>query len=125
VTLTDGDVAVLARQAVDLFDPEIAINIEPADPVDPYRFGANSWRVVAGPATVHVSSADSAAEVVAQILDQLSEYGSETERSWGRAFPPCPGHPHPADIIIEEPVVVLRCPDTDEVVARIRPDLPS
>jgi hypothetical protein len=125
VTLTDGDVAVLARQAVDLFDPEIAINIDPADPVDPYRFGTNSWRVVAGWVSVHVSSADRAADVVAQILDQLSEYGSETERFWGRAFPPCPGHPHPADITIEEPDVVLRCPDTGDEVARIRPGLPS
>jgi hypothetical protein len=125
VTLTDGDVVALARQAVDLFDPELAINIDPADPVDPYRWGKNSWRIVAGAIAVDVGGSDSPAETLARLLDQFSEYGSEDERFWGRAFPRCPGHQHPARVTVEEPDVVLRCPDTDEVVGRIRPDLPS
>jgi hypothetical protein len=45
VTLTDGDVAALARQAVDAVDPTIDISIEPADPVDPYRWNTQAWLV--------------------------------------------------------------------------------
>lgn len=45
MALTDGDVAVLARQAVDLLDPGADISIEPADPVDPYRWNAQAWLV--------------------------------------------------------------------------------
>jgi hypothetical protein len=124
VTLTDGDVAVLARQAVDLFDPTLAVNIVPSDPVDPYRWGQRSWLVVAGPGSVEIGEGEDGAEVLARILDQLSEYGSEDERHWGRAFPACPGHPHPARIEVDGPDVVLRCPDTEDAVGRIRPDAP-
>jgi hypothetical protein len=125
VTLTDGDVAALARQAVDLLDPDIEIRIDPKDPVDPYRFGAQSWLIHTFGVDVYASAADSYAETLARIIDQLSEYGSESERFWGRAIPPCPGHSHPARVTVEEPVVVLRCPDTGDVVARIRPEVPA
>jgi hypothetical protein len=124
VTLSDGDVAALARQAVDLLDPESAINIEPADPVDPYRLGAQSWLVRTSLVDVYINSADTAASTLARIIDQMSEYGSETEKFWGRAFPRCPGHRHPATVVVEEPFVVFRCPDTGDEVARIRPLVP-
>jgi hypothetical protein len=121
MTLTAGDVAALARQAVDLFDPDLEIRIDPEDPVDPYRFGAHSWLIRTAAVDVYVTAADSYAETLARIIDQLSEHGSENELFWGRAFPPCPGHPHPAQVVVEEPDVVLRCPDTDDEVGRIRP----
>jgi hypothetical protein len=124
VTLTDGDVAALARQAVDLFDPELAIRIDPGDPVDPYRWGRTSWLVDAGVVGVEVTTQDSPADALARLLDQLSEHGSEGERFWGRAFPTCPGHPHPARVEVDGSDVVFRCPDTGDTVARIRPDLP-
>lgn len=45
MTLSDGDVAVLARRAVDLVDPTVDISIEPADPVDPYHRESRAWLV--------------------------------------------------------------------------------
>jgi hypothetical protein len=52
MTLSDGDVAALARQAVERRDPDLDIRIDPADPVDPYRRGTPAW-------TVHVAGASS------------------------------------------------------------------
>ena len=48
MSLSDGDVAALAREAVDRRDPELEIRIEPADPVDPYRWETAAWTVHAG-----------------------------------------------------------------------------
>ena len=125
MSLTDGDVALLARQAVDLLDPESAVHIDPADPVDPYRLGSQSWLVRTPVAGVYVSAADSAAEVLARLIDQMSEYGSESAPFWGRAFPACPGHRHPAQVAVDGAEVVLRCPQSVHEVARIRPAVPG
>lgn len=54
MTLTDGDVARLARDVVDLRDPDLDVHITPADPVDPYRFGAAAWTVSAGGRTTYL-----------------------------------------------------------------------
>jgi hypothetical protein len=48
MTLSDADVADLARQAVDQRDLALEIRIVPADPVDPYRWGTPAWTVYAG-----------------------------------------------------------------------------
>jgi hypothetical protein len=132
VALTDGDVAALARQAVDLLDPEIPIDVEPADSVDPYRWGRQAWLVWplvdAGRAFgIYLYSEQTPVEALAHLVDQLSNDVSETERFWGQPFPPCAaGHRHPAEIDeVENSTVVLRCPRTGEVVRRLVPDLPA
>jgi hypothetical protein len=45
MTLSDGEIAALAREAVDQIDPAIDIAIEPADPVDPYQRNSQAWLV--------------------------------------------------------------------------------
>jgi hypothetical protein len=131
--VTDGDVAALARQAVDLLDPEIAIEIEPADPDDPYRWGRQAWLVwplLNGVRSfgIYLRTGQTPVEALAHLLDQLSHDASQTARFRGRPFPPCVnGHPHPAAVRGEpdSPAVELRCPLTGEVVERVVPDLPS
>ena len=54
VSLSDGDVAALARRAVDRIDPDLDVSIEPADPVDPYRRETAAWTVRAGSARSYI-----------------------------------------------------------------------
>jgi hypothetical protein len=125
VSLTDGDVAVLARQAADLVDPEWDVNIAPSDQADPYRWGSRSWLVhLDDAASVYLYEADEPAEALARLLDTLSNDVSETEQFWGVPFPACPGHRHPALIRVVGGEVVLHCPDTDNAVRRITPAVP-
>jgi hypothetical protein len=134
MTLTDGDVATLARQAVDLLDPQIPVDVEPADSADPYRWGRDAWLVwplVDGARTfgIYLYSGQSSVDALGHLVDQLSNDVSQTARFWGVAFPPClPEHPHPAVVDDEREdaaAVVLRCPRTGEVVRRVVPDLPG
>ena len=46
--------ATLARAAVDGIDPELEVRIEPADPVDPYRWETEAWTVHAGSASSYI-----------------------------------------------------------------------
>jgi len=116
MTLSDPQVAALARQAVELLGPDIAITIEPAPSHDPYGFGVTAWLVYPvidrrPESGLHVDSTMSPARALAQLLDGLGEHIGETERFRGRAFPPCPaGHEHPADVVLEDDAVLLRCP---------------
>jgi hypothetical protein len=54
VSISDGDVAALARAAVDRIDPDLEVRIEPADPVDPYRWENAAWTVYAGSASSYL-----------------------------------------------------------------------
>jgi hypothetical protein len=72
VTLSDGDVAALARQVVDRRDPAVDIEIVPADPVDPYRWGTAAWTVSAGGATSYITANMSADEVLAKLTEDLN-----------------------------------------------------
>ena len=56
VTLSDADVAALAREAVDQRSLDTDIRIVPADPVDPYRWGTPAWTVVAGEASSYITA---------------------------------------------------------------------
>jgi hypothetical protein len=56
VTLSDADVAALAREAVDRRSLDLDIRIVPADPVDPYRWGAAAWTVFAGGASSYITA---------------------------------------------------------------------
>jgi hypothetical protein len=71
MTLSDGDVAALARQAVDQRDPDLDIEIVPADPVDPYRLGAPAWTVSAGGATSYLTAEMTAEQALARLTADL------------------------------------------------------
>src|SRR5579859_1250915 len=126
MSLTDGDVAALARQAVDLLAPDIEIKIEPDADDDPYRYGPRSWLVwplIDGRRMfgVWLQSTMTPAQALARLLDGLGE-ASESGRFWGTAFPAClPGHRHGARVREDSQEVVLVCPQTDEEAARISP----
>ena len=71
MTLSDADVAALAREAVDLRNPDLNINIVPADPVDPYRWGTQAWTVSAGGATSYITASMTSDEAVAKLVADL------------------------------------------------------
>lgn len=130
MALSDPEVAMLARQAVDMLDPDLDIRIDPEASHDPYGLGAHAWLVT--PVIdrlprfgIHVYSGMTPVQALANLLDGLSENVSESGRFWGRAFPPCPRHTHPAQVEdgANASEVVLRCPSTGEVVDRIAPAL--
>jgi hypothetical protein len=126
--LTDGDVAVLSRQAVDLLGPDVDVEITPSGADDPYRWGRQSWLVwprVDGARAfgIRLHSGLSPAQALAALLDGLSDEVSETRRFWGEPFPRCPGHAHPARVAAEAGEVVESCPHSAAVVARIAPDV--
>jgi hypothetical protein len=79
VSLSEGDVAQLAREAVDLVDPDIEIHIEPAKVDDPYRFGPNAWLVYPlfggrRSFAVYLVSSDSAAEASTKLRGGIAEH---------------------------------------------------
>jgi hypothetical protein len=71
VTLSDGDVADLARQVVDRRDPGLNIKIVPADPVDPYRRTSVAWTVSAGGKTSYLTANMSADDALAKLTADL------------------------------------------------------
>jgi hypothetical protein len=71
MTLTDGDVAALAREVVDRRDPDLDVRIEPADPVDPYRFGAAAWTVAAGGRTSYLHAGMTPEDARAKLVADL------------------------------------------------------
>ena len=73
MTLSDGDVAALARQAVDQRDPASEIDIVPADPVDPYRWPAAAWTVSAGGLSSYITASMSADEALAKLVADLNQ----------------------------------------------------
>jgi hypothetical protein len=72
MSLSDGDVAALARQAVDQRDPDLEIHIVPADPVDPYRWDGAAWTVTAGGASSYIRASMSPDEALAKLMADLS-----------------------------------------------------
>jgi hypothetical protein len=128
VSLSEGDVAVLARQAVDLVSADIEIEIAPDAIDDPYRRGPASWVVwprIGGHRSfgVYVESNSTPVQALGRLIDAMSD-ASETERLCGHPFPACPGHEHATSVGGQGEVVILTCPETGAVVRRIRPELP-
>jgi hypothetical protein len=72
VTLSDADVAALAREAVDRRDVDLDIKIIPADPVDPYRWGTPAWTVSAGGASSYITADLSPNEALAKLIADLA-----------------------------------------------------
>jgi hypothetical protein len=71
MTLSDGDVAALARQVVNRRHPELDIQIVPADRADPYRRGLAAWTVSAGAAHSYVTADMDAATALNTLADDL------------------------------------------------------
>lgn len=71
MTLSDADVAALAREAVDVRNPDLDINIVPADPVDPYRLGTQAWTVSAGGASSYITASMSSEAALAKLIADL------------------------------------------------------
>ena len=72
MTLSDGDVAALARAAADRIDPHLDVHIEPADPVDPYRWEAGAWTVHAGAASSYIVASMTEEEVLDKLYHDLA-----------------------------------------------------
>lgn len=71
VTISDGDVAALARTVVDRIDPDLEIRIEPADPVDPYRWESAAWTVHAGSASSYLVASMTEDEALVKLTADL------------------------------------------------------
>jgi hypothetical protein len=71
VALTDGDVAALARAVADRIRPDAQVRIEPADPVDPYRWEQPAWTVHLGDASSYIVASMTEDEASAQLTRDL------------------------------------------------------
>jgi len=71
MTLSDADVAALAREVVDRRDRHLDIRIEPADPVDPYRWGAIAWTVFAGGESSYITANMTREDALAKLTADL------------------------------------------------------
>jgi hypothetical protein len=72
MTLSDADVADLARQAVDKHNLGEEIRIVPADPVDPYRWGTPAWTVYAGGASSYITADMSSGAALEKLVADLN-----------------------------------------------------
>lgn len=72
MTLHDGDVADLAREAVDRKDLKLEIRIEPLGQNDPYRLGTEAWNVTAGGRTSYVTASMTWQEALDRLIADLA-----------------------------------------------------
>ena len=66
---------------------------------------------------VRVTSAWSPAEALANLIGEFAQACGHRFR--GRYFPECPGHGHAASLDLGPGEVILRCPDSAEVVEQL------
>lgn len=71
MALQDGDVAELAREAVDRKDSTLEIRIDPIGPNDPYRLGPEAWTVHAGGRTSYLTASMTRQEALDTLLADL------------------------------------------------------
>ncbi|HEY3088806.1 MAG TPA: hypothetical protein VGJ59_12160 [Jatrophihabitantaceae bacterium] len=71
MTLSDADVAALAREAADRRSLNLEVRIAPADPLDPYRWGTPAWTVFAGGASSYITADMTAEEALAKLTADL------------------------------------------------------
>lgn len=74
MSLSDGDVAALAREVVDRQHPGAEIRIAPGDPVDPYRFGPAAWLVSSGGHSSYLTDDLSDEQARAKLAADLLEH---------------------------------------------------
>lgn len=76
MSLTDGAVADLARQAADRLGPDVEVRVRPSANDDPYRWGGHGWLVHIGDAAEVWIPADAAPdEALARLREAVR--GSE------------------------------------------------
>jgi hypothetical protein len=78
VPLSDGEVAALARQVVDAYDPDLDIRVLPADSVDPYRWDQAAWIVTAGRASSYLTADMTVAAALARLTADLNPDAAPT-----------------------------------------------
>lgn len=64
--------AALARAVVDEIDPDLQIRIEPADPVDPYRWETAAWTVYAGSESSYLVSSMTEQQALEKLTRDLT-----------------------------------------------------
>jgi hypothetical protein len=72
MTLHDGDIADLAREAVDRKDPDLDVQISPAAADDPYRLGIQAWTVRAGGSSSYLTASMTRDEALAKLISDLT-----------------------------------------------------
>jgi hypothetical protein len=72
MSLHDGDIAELAREAVDHKDPTLEIRIDPLGQNDPYRLGAEAWTVTAGGRSSYLTSSMTWREALDKLIADLA-----------------------------------------------------
>ena len=72
MSLHDGDIAELARAAVDEKDPKLEIHIDPLGQNDPYRLGAEAWTVTAGGRTSYITASMTWRDALAKLIADLA-----------------------------------------------------
>jgi hypothetical protein len=131
--LGDRDVQNLARQVVDLLDPNADVRVEALN------FGGRSaqWgglsmteelprRAVVriGPGNECALGVNPEWSVLGALGNLIAELSAACGHKYrGVWFPDCPGHDHPADIETADDAVILRCPTHHNEVSRIVPDV--
>ena len=59
-------------EAADRIDPRLEVRIEPADPVDPYRWETSAWTVRVGAASSYIVASMSAGQALDKLLRDLA-----------------------------------------------------
>lgn len=72
MSLHDGDIAALAREAVDRKNPRLDIQIDPLGQNDPYRLGIEAWNVTAGGATSYITASMTWREALERLVADLA-----------------------------------------------------
>lgn len=72
MSLHDGDVADLAREAVDRKDPQLEVRIDPLGQDDPYRLGTEAWKVSAGGRTSYIRASMTWHEALDKLIADLA-----------------------------------------------------
>jgi hypothetical protein len=72
MSLHDGDIAELAREAVDHKDPRLEVRNDPLGQNDPYRLGAEAWTVTAGGRSSYVTSSMTWREALDKLTADLA-----------------------------------------------------
>lgn len=132
-SLTIHDVDALARQAADLLTTDAHLSIEETSRSNPYVYpdatggDRGRWRITVrlGPnnsAVLGLDPATAPATALGQLITELAEACDHQFR--GRAFPPCTGPGHPADVVVEERTVVLACPNGSHADVTLVPSVP-
>lgn len=81
MSLTDGAVADLARQAADELGSDVPVRVQPSANDDPYRWGGHGWLVLIGDAAeVWIPAGASPDEALARLRAAVRGSAGESAR---------------------------------------------